>query len=107
LGVTQGRQKFFLKEWRLYRGLTQARLAERIGVAKSAISHLEKGVRRYNQDQLEALAEALNCEPADLVMRDPTDSDSIWSLWDRAQPGERAVVVDMLRALANKRTGTE
>jgi transcriptional regulator with XRE-family HTH domain len=103
--MTKERQKFFLREWRRHRGLTQARLAERLGVAKSEISMLEGGKRRYNQDQLERIAEVLGCDPADLIMRDPTSTESIWSLWERAEVGERLVVIDVLKAMAAKRAG--
>lgn len=85
----QHRQKFFLKEWRKYRGLSQEKLAARVGIHKGDISNYEKGKRRYNQDLLEALADALECEPADLIMRDPTQPEALWSLWDHASEGER------------------
>lgn len=83
------RQKLFLKEWRKFRGLSQEKLAERVGLHKGDISNYETGKRRYNQDLLEALAEALQCEPADLIMRNPSDPEAIWSLLDQAQEGER------------------
>jgi len=70
------RQKWFLRQWRKHRGLSQERLAERIGTTKSRISELETGRERYNQDVLEMLADALECEPGDLLMRDPAHDPS-------------------------------
>jgi transcriptional regulator with XRE-family HTH domain len=71
------RKRWFLKEWREFRGLSQEQLADRVTdltvgwgeramkLNKSDVSKLERGKRRYNADQLEALAEVLRCEPAD------------------------------------------
>lgn len=94
------RPRWFLKEWRQYRGLTQARLGERIGKSKSNISEFENGVTRYNQDLLEALADALMCEPADLIMRDPTQPDAIWSIWERIPETKRDDARRILETLA-------
>ena len=75
--MTSSAPRWFLKEWRKDRGYSQERLAEMIGTTKGYLSDLERGVRRYNQDLLEQLALALNCTPADLIRRRPTDPDSI------------------------------
>lgn len=95
---TQPRQRWFLKEWRKHRGLSQEKLAERLGIYKGDVSNLETGKRRYNQDILEALADALQCDPADLIMRDPT-SQTIWTIWENASEGERADIVRVAEAL--------
>jgi transcriptional regulator with XRE-family HTH domain len=65
------RQPHYIKEWRKHRGLTQEQLAERIGIARSYLTKIERGSRRYDQPFLEAAADALRCEPGDLIMRDP------------------------------------
>lgn len=102
---TKPRQRWFLKEWRKHKGLSQEKLAERLGIHKGDISNLEKGKRRYNQDILEALADALECEPADLIMRDPTEPESIWSLWDHASEGERNDIRRLAEVVLRKKTG--
>jgi transcriptional regulator with XRE-family HTH domain len=99
------RQKWFLKEWRKFRGLSQEKLGERIGVSKGDISNWEKGKRRYNQDLLEQLAEALECEPADLIMRDPTDPESIWTIWEHASEGEKQDIRRLAEVVVRKRAG--
>jgi transcriptional regulator with XRE-family HTH domain len=76
------RQKWYLREWRKHRGLSQERLAERFGTTKSRISELETGKERYNQDVLEMLADALDCEPGDLLMRNPLEPDPTGGLFD-------------------------
>jgi transcriptional regulator with XRE-family HTH domain len=75
--------RHFIKQWRIFRGLTQEQLAERVGVTHGAISQLERGITNYTQEMLESLAFALQCEPADLIMRNPeTDAWSAWAVFD-------------------------
>ena len=66
-----------IKAWRKFRGLSQARLADRLGVTQSALSQLETGETAYVQPTLEAIADALQCAPADLIMRPPGAVDEI------------------------------
>ncbi len=59
-----------IREWRERRGMTQAQLAERVGVRQATISDLETGQsRRIELDLLDRLARALRCKPADLLQR--------------------------------------
>jgi transcriptional regulator with XRE-family HTH domain len=99
------RRRLFLKEWRRHRGYTQERLAEMVGLSKPYISQLERGERQYNQDLLEAFAEALSCEPADLMMRDPSDPEGLWSIYEGLSPVERRQVVEIAKTI--KRTGSD
>ena len=48
-------------------GLTQAELAEKIGVHAKTIHHYENGDRQPNVDDLKKLAEALKCTINDIV----------------------------------------
>lgn len=98
--------RWFLKAWRKHRGLTLEKLAERVSLSAGYLSDLEKGKRRYNQDHLETLAEALRCDPADLIMRDPTAPDSFWSLWERVAAEDREQATRVLEAFV-KKTGTD
>ena len=97
-------QRHHIKEWRKYRGLTQEQLAERIGIARSYLTKIERGTRRYDQPFLEAAAEALRCEPGDIITRNPSDPESIWSIWDQLNPLERQQAIAVIRAI--KATGT-
>lgn len=65
---------------------------------------LENGKRGYTQETLEAIADALQTDVASLLMRDPTDPDAIWSIWDNAKPGERRMIIDIARTVT--KTGT-
>jgi transcriptional regulator with XRE-family HTH domain len=91
--------RHFIREWRKFRGLNQEQLAERIGIGKPYVSKIETGKRRYDQPFLEAAAEALQCTPADLLVRDPLDPEGIWSIWDGLQPAERVQAVSVIKAL--------
>lgn len=97
----------YIKQWRKHRGLTQEQLAERIGMSRSYLTVIEQGRRRYDQHFLEAAAEALRCSPADLIMRDPSDPDGLWSVYDQLSAPERKQAVQLLRVLAGAKTGTD
>jgi len=90
---------FYLKQWREHRGFSQQGLADQIDTSKGYISDLERGKRRYNQDLLEMLADALNCEPADFFIRDPSDPSGIWSIWDKIPPADRPRIVAVILAM--------
>lgn len=92
-------RRTYIREWRKFRGLTLEKLADRVGLTASGLSMLERGERGYSQETLEALAEALMTEPASLLMRNPADEEAIWSLWEKASPGERRQIVEVARAL--------
>jgi transcriptional regulator with XRE-family HTH domain len=97
------RRRHFIKHWREYRGLTQDQLADRLGMSKASLSRVENLLQPYTQDLLEGLAEALNTDPASLLMRNPQDPAAIWTIWDQAQPAERAQIEDVARVLITKR----
>jgi transcriptional regulator with XRE-family HTH domain len=93
------RRIYFFKQWRKHRGLTQETLGERIGLTPSSISQLETGKQGFTDSTLEAIADALNCSPGDLLMRDPLSEDSVWSIHDqlqRASPEKRQQVIDFV-----------
>ena len=93
------RRRTFIRQWRKHRGLSQERLADRLGMSKAQLSRIENGEQPYAQDFLEACAEALQTEPASLLTRDPGDPEAIWSVWDRAKPGERRQIVEIAKTL--------
>lgn len=95
------RQRIYLREWRKHRGLTQQQLADRLDIDRTIVSKIETGKLEYSQHFLEAAADALMCEPADLLVRDPTAPDPIWSIWDRIPPVDRPKAIAVLQALTN------
>lgn len=52
---------------RIKRGLTQKNLSEKAGVNSKLISEYEKGFHKPSLITLKKLAEALNCEVAELI----------------------------------------
>jgi transcriptional regulator with XRE-family HTH domain len=94
---TTQRRRHFIREWRKHRGLTQEQLAERIDVAVSTISQLETNKQGYSQATLEALAWALQCEPADLLMRDPTKEDALWTIWEGLDAPSKQQIVEIAK----------
>lgn len=100
------RRRIFVKEWRKFRNLTQEQLAERVGWSVSNVSQLEQGRQGYSQEGLEALADALNCDPGQLLAVDPTQDEAMWSLWEIAKEGERKMIVNLAKQVVGK-TGTD
>ena len=101
----QPKARHFIRAWRKHRGYTLEQLAEMINVTHGALSQLERGLTNYTQPMIEALAEALSCAPADLIMRDP--NSEIWSIYDQIQelpPADRERVVAIIDVM--KRTGS-
>jgi transcriptional regulator with XRE-family HTH domain len=84
--------------------LTIEQLAERVGVTHGAIGQLERGEVNYTQPMLEAIADALMCEPGDLVSRDPGSTNSIWLVWSRASEAERDQIVRIAETITEKRS---
>ncbi len=66
---------------------------------------LERGLRGYTQETLERIAEALQTDAASLLIRNPKDGEAIWSLWDRAKPGQKQQIVEIATTIT--KTGTD
>lgn len=100
------RRKTFLREWRKAKpGRTLETVAAELHMSQPQLGRIERGDQPYNQDLLEALADLYGCTVADLLMRDPTAADGIWSIWEQAKPGQRRAIVATAEALL--RTGTD
>jgi transcriptional regulator with XRE-family HTH domain len=94
----------FIRAWRKHRGLTLERLAERIGMSHQNLGKIERFLVPYNQELLETLALELRCAPADLITRDPSDPEGLWSVIDALKPAERRQAIRLIEAL--KSSGT-
>lgn len=109
----KGQQRFrktFIRQWREHRDMTLETLAERVGtkiggMTHASLSRIERGLQPYSQAILEAIADELtNGDVASLLMRDPADPEAIWSIWDKAKPGERRIIVEIAKTVV--KTGT-
>lgn len=101
--------RHFIREWRKFRNLNQAQLAERVDMAVPSISQIETYKQGWTDETLAALADALSCEPGDLLARNPLDKDAPWSIWDKLKPEQRRMAMVMIRSLVveNTSTGTD
>ncbi len=95
---TPPRLRWFLREWRAYRGLTQEALGAMVGRTKGQISSLESGRTPYHQTILEALAVALRCTPADLISRKPDDPDDPSRIFQDIPPEQRERALRVMEA---------
>lgn len=122
--VQKQKPRHFLREWRKHAGLSLEQACERveaivgdrvvaegeerdlrkIGVSYSTLSRIERGDVPYNQNLLELLAEAYNTDPASLIMRDPSDPEGIWSIYDQIPQEQRPVA---MKVLSGFKTGTD
>ncbi|MBO6901395.1 MAG: helix-turn-helix transcriptional regulator [Rhizobiaceae bacterium] len=98
-------RRHFIRQWRLFRNLTQEQLAERVGVTIGTISQLETGRINYRQPLLEELAWALRCRPGDLLNVDPTTDGAFWSIWETLEPEQREQATRIIETF--RKTGTE
>lgn len=92
----------YIRAWRKFRGLTLERLADRTGSTHATISRIERGEQPYSQPILEAIADALQTDPASLLMRDPTDEQAPWSIWEALRPDQRRQAIRLLKALTEE-----
>jgi transcriptional regulator with XRE-family HTH domain len=60
-----------LKEWRQRRLLTQAELAERVGMTVGTINRIERGVHEPRFSTIRKLAAVLDVTPDDLIVDEP------------------------------------
>jgi transcriptional regulator with XRE-family HTH domain len=111
------RSGHFFREWRKACGLTLEQAADRIERASEArgdagatlarpismthatLSRIERGKLPYSQGLLEILAEVYRTDRASLLMRDPSEAEGLWSIWEQLQPVERRQALAVLKAL--------
>lgn len=105
------RRPTFIRQWRKHRDLTLVEMSERLHVElefeidHGQISRIERAVSPYGQDVLEAFAAVLRCDPVDLLIRDPSDPEGLWSIYGALTPPERHQAVEILKTI--HRTGTD
>lgn len=97
--MANDRKAHYLREWREVRSKTLVQVAEFLHMSHGNLSKIERGLVPYNQELLEKLAELYMCEPADLIIRDPSDPIDIWSVWDLAKPGDKRKIVSVAKTI--------
>ncbi|MBO6282289.1 MAG: helix-turn-helix domain-containing protein [Alphaproteobacteria bacterium] len=66
-------------------GMPMQELADHLGVSLSAVSKIEKGYRRLNQEQLIQVAELLDCSLKDLYVNEQNSQQDVVQAWKREQ----------------------
>ncbi len=59
--------RLYLREWRLFKGLTGQQLADLSGITRSEVSRLEHGNRRLTMNHAKLLGDALGIQPEDFT----------------------------------------
>ena len=70
---------------RKMRGVSMQDLADKLGISLSAISKIEKGYRRLNQEQLILVAEILDCSLQDLYVNEQNSQQEVVLAWKKEQ----------------------
>lgn len=89
----------FIREWRMYAGVTQEQLAEAVGVTHASIQRYETRKQAVSADKLSAIAKRLNCTPSELLSRSPHEDPEIWPLWNQATPDQKRQIVRVVKSL--------
>ena len=74
-----------IRMYRRLRGRSMQELADHLSVSLSAISKIEKGYRRVDQEQLVRVAEFLDCPMQDLFVNEQNSQQEIVLAWRREQ----------------------
>lgn len=91
----------YLKEWREYRGLTQAQLANSVGTNANVISELEHSKRRLSDKWLQKFAIPLQTRPGAILDYDPKDvNNDLLEIWGALTEENKSKAIIILKALA-------
>jgi transcriptional regulator with XRE-family HTH domain len=106
------RRPTFIRAWRDFRGYTQEQMITRLEAAglklsTSQLSRIENGKQEYKQSQLEVFAVALNCEPWNLIWRDPKGPASLIDQVAPLSPEQQRRVADFITGMGVPATGTK
>lgn len=100
---TARRRRTFLRQWRESCRLTLETAAGQLDMSAAQLSRVERGQSPYTQDFLESAARAYKTDVPSLLTRDPTAPEAIWSIWDKAEPDERQLIVDIAKRITAKK----
>jgi len=74
-----------IRTYRKQHGCTMQELADELGMSLSAISKIEKGYRRLDQEQLIHVASFLNCQLQDLFVNELNSKPEVVQAWKKEQ----------------------
>jgi transcriptional regulator with XRE-family HTH domain len=97
-------ERNYLREWRLFKGLTLEELADKVGTNKSVIHLLENEKRPLSAKWLRKLADALGTTPGRILDVNPNETSAeVLDIWDHIAAADRPRAVRILKSL----TGTD
>ncbi len=79
---------------RRLKGMSMQELADHLGVSLSAVSKIEKGYRRLNQEQLILVAELTDCTLQDLYVNEQNSQSEIVMSWRKEQERRNKINID-------------
>lgn len=86
-----------IRKWRMAKGMSQVKLAKAIGETKQTVWKYESGtVTNIPLAKVEAIAEALSCEPAQLLGWEPGESRPSGILAEESSPYLTAKEAELL-----------
>lgn len=91
-----------IKEIRIRRGLTQAQLADKVGVSEKTVSSWEVGRTEPNMGYIESISKALNCQKSELVGEPAVLSDTEYTLLKKFRVLDGFGVKSVLSVLNNE-----
>ena len=74
-----------IRMYRRVRGRYMQELADFLGVSLSAVSKIEKGYRRIDQEQLVRIAEFLDCPLQEIFVNEASSQPDVVQAWRREQ----------------------
>jgi len=93
-----GRPSWYVREWLLSRNLRQADLVSRTEFNKSQVSEFVNGRHRFNADVLQAFAEAIGVEAADLLRPPHSPDNELAAYVMRLDKAKRTRALRVLKA---------
>ena len=79
---------------RRLKGMSMQELADHLGVSLSAVSKIEKGYRRLNQEQLILVAELTDCTLQDLYVNEQNSQSEVVMSWRKEQERRNKINID-------------
>ena len=79
---------------RRLKGMSMQELADHLGVSLSAVSKIEKGYRRLNQEQLILVAELTDCTLQDLYVNEQNSQSDVVISWRKEQERRNKINID-------------
>jgi DNA-binding Xre family transcriptional regulator len=95
------RGHLYIEEWMEFRGLSDEKLANRIGVARETVTRWRGQQHRLNPGKMAAIASALDCEPEELWR--PPERPSLDAMVKNATEELQNTAADIVRRLVGGR----